>query len=253
VKKLGWSALILCILSLVAISARSQSNDAPSDSAAPRAELTPKPGDADRAKPDNEQPLTKTMDSVFAELQRLSEDAKANREKFAQSIMLRSDVLKLVQDAKASNEKTAQIMLDQIDALRSDQVKFVNDTTTKVERLKAETARSVDGVKRDLDELRQSISDIPPGLAVIIALVALVLGPLAARQLTANQLANARAQAIAEAAAPAGPDADEPAGVPIPQAPPAAPPPHQTVNHYNVPAHDERARADHDARAEEEV
>jgi len=239
VKKLGWSALILCILSLVAISARSQSNDAPSDSAAPRAELTPKPGDADRAKPDNEQ--------------RLSEDAKANREKFAQSIMLRSDVLKLVQDAKASNEKTAQIMLDQIDALRSDQVKFVNDTTTKVERLKAETARSVDGVKRDLDELRQSISDIPPGLAVIIALVALVLGPLAARQLTANQLANARAQAIAEAAAPAGPDADEPAGVPIPQAPPAAPPPHQTVNHYNVPAHDERARADHDARAEEEV
>jgi hypothetical protein len=227
--------------SALAISAYSQSGDPPPDASAPRAELAQKAGDADKATPD--QPLSKTIDSMFAELQRLSEESKANRDKIAQTVMLRSDLLKLVQDSKASSEKTSQIMLDQIDALRADQVKFINDAKAQVAAVKAESARSVDAMKKDLDELRQNISDVSPVLAIVIALAALVLGPLLARQLTANQLAAAKKQAVEVAEAPA-PATETAADDELPLAPPAAAElPHEAVALADEPAPEKPATA----------
>ena len=242
--KLAWSALILCVLSVLAISARSQSNDAPPDAAGPRAEVTQTPGDADKAKP-----ADKTIDGIRAELQRLSTDAKTNTDKIAQIVMLRSDLLKLIQDSKAGSEKTSQIMLDQIDALRADQVKFINEAKAQVEALKADSARStalaqrVEGIRKELDELKENVPEIPPGLAIIIALAALVLGPLVARQLTANQLAAAAKKQAAAAAV--RPEADTPtptgktADEEIPLAPPVAAEP--TVAHHDEPVAEEPA------------
>ena len=259
--KLAWSALILCMLSPLAISAYSQSGDPPPDSAAPRAELAQKvAGDADKAIPD--QPLSKTIDGMFAELQRLSEESKANRDKIAQTVMLRSDLLKLIQDSKAGSEKTSQIMLDQIDALRADQVKFINDAKAQVEAMKADSARSTAGLRKELDELKENMPDFPPGLAIIIALAALVLGPLVARQLTANHLAAAAKKRTAAAEAPEAdtPAADKTADEEIPLAPPVAAEP--TVAHDDEPVAEEPASSRqpstslagprHDASAEAE-
>ena len=78
---------------------------------------------AEKAEPDRVQQLAKTIDSVSAELKRLSDDTKANSDKIAQTAALRSDL----QDSKSSSDKTAQSMVEQIDALRSDQVKFLQD------------------------------------------------------------------------------------------------------------------------------
>ena len=295
--KLALPALILCIFSLLAVSARSQSNDAPPDLAAPRAEVTQKPGDADKATQDRDQQLTKTLDGIRAELQRLSDDAKANSDKVGQTVMLRSDLLKLMQDSKSGSEKTAKIMLDQIDALRAEQVKFLTDAKAEVDALKAQAdtlkaqadtlkadaassealaqrldamKKDIDGVKKNVDEVRQNTSDISPGLALIVALAALVLGPLVSRQFAANQLAagSNNRHAVAETAAAAQSEAHNTDEEGPPLAPPEAgkmadeetqlaPPadaelPQQAVAHHDEPATDEPASPYHDARADEE-
>ena len=178
------------------------------------------------------QQLATNIDNVRADLKRLSDDAKANSDKIAQAAALRSDL----QDYKSSSDKTAQIMTDQIDALRSDQTKFLqeakntNDKAAQALRQElaasqAEAPRSVrryaegqhrplrdpDATRRrdekgyrrrkeDRDEDRQNVSNISPGLALVVALAALVLGPFVARQLT-QPIAAARKQAESEAAA----------------------------------------------------
>ena len=233
--KFALPALALLIFGLFYYSITSQPPDEPSEIAAPRAEATQQPAFAvaEKTESDRVQQLARTIDSVRADLKRLSDDAKANSDKIAQTAALRSDL----QDSKSSSDKTAQIMTDQVEALRSDQAKFLQEakeTSDKAaqalrqefaasqaklvaqvgDTLKASTARSetlaqrVDAIKKDLDDVkktvdedRQNVSNIAPGLALVVALAALVLGPFVARQLTANQIAAARKQAAAEAAA----------------------------------------------------
>lgn len=233
--KFALPALTLLIFGLFYFSVTSQPPDAPAELAGPRAELTQNLASAEKAEQDRVQELAKTIDSVRAELKRLSDDAKANSDKIAQTAALRSDL----QDSKSTSDKTVQSMADQIDALRSDQAKFLqaaketNDKAAQALRqevaasqakllaqvgdtLKANTARSealtqrvdamkrdIDDVKKNVDEDRQNISNISPGLALVVALAALVLGPLVARQFAANQIAAAKKQAAAEAAAAA--------------------------------------------------
>jgi uncharacterized phage infection (PIP) family protein YhgE len=235
VTKFALPALMLLIFGLFYFSVTSQPPDAPAELAGPRTELPQNIANAEKAEQDRVQELAKTIDSIRAELKRLSDDAKANSDKIAQTAALRSDL----QDSKSSNDKTAQSMVDQIDALRSDHAKFLQDakeTNDKAaqalrqevaasqakllaqvgDTLKVNAARSdaltqrldamgkdLDEVKKSVDEARQNISSIPPGLALVVALAALVLGPFVAHQFAANQIAAAKKQAAAEAAAAA--------------------------------------------------
>jgi hypothetical protein len=234
VTKFALPGLIFCVFALFSFSVASQSNDAPPDLAALRTELTQKLADAEKTMQDREQQLVKTIDSVRAELQQLSDAAKATNDKIVPTVTLRSDLLKLIQDSKSSSDKAAQIMLEQIDALRADQVKFLKDAKETDDKaaqalrkevaasraelmaqvgdtLKTDTANSealtqhVDEMKKDIDELkknlnedRQNTSNISPGFAVFAALAALVLGPLVAYRVTANQLAAVKRQAAAQ-------------------------------------------------------
>jgi hypothetical protein len=283
VTKFTLPTLALCISALFSSPASSQSNDAP-DLVALRAELTQKLADAEKANQDREQRLNKTIDSVRAELQRLSGDAKTNGDKIAQTVMLRSDLLKLIQDAKSSSDKSAQIMLDQIDALRSDQVKFLKeakesgDKATQAlrqevassqvklaaqvdERLKANIAPSealaqrADAMKKDIDDLkknsdedRQNASNISPGFALVAALAALVLGPFFAFKFTANQLAAAKQNAAAETAAAPQSQAAKMAEEEPPLAP--AEPQREDFLHHEAPSPGEEANSYHDAKAD---
>jgi hypothetical protein len=233
VTKFALPALALLIFGLFYFSVTSQEADAPPESAGARAEPTQPIASAEKAEPDRVQQLEKAVESVGAELKRLSDEAKANGDKIAQSLALRSDP----QDSRSSSEKTVQTVIDQVEALRSDQAKSLRDTREANDKavqalrqevaaaqtrmaaqlgdtLKTSTARSetlaqrVDAMKKELDDIkkradedRQNISNISPGLALVVALAALVLGPFVARQLTANQIAAARKQAADEAAA----------------------------------------------------
>ena len=233
--KFALPALILCILALFSYTVTSQSNDLPSDSTEQGAQPSQKLAEADKPDQNREQMPAKTVDSVSAELQRLSDDAKANSDKIAETAALRSDLLRLVQDVKLNSDKATQSLLDQINALRTDQVKSLKDakessdkvaqglreevsaSQTKLvaqvdEMLKAATARSeamvqrvdamkkdIDDVKRSFDEERQSTSTISPSIALFAALAALILGPYLAYQFTSNQLARFEQQASAAA------------------------------------------------------
>jgi uncharacterized phage infection (PIP) family protein YhgE len=209
--------------------------EAPSAATTPTAQKLP---DAVEPKPVRETRPAEAVDSVRAEvkalsddLKRLSDETRANSDRIAQAAALRSDL----QASQTSNDRTAQTMADQVEALRSDQAKLIQSaketgdkaaqdlrqeiaaaqarlTAQLGETSKANTARAealsqrVDAVKKDLDEIkktsaedRQNMSNVSPGLALVVALAALVLGPLVARQLTANQLAAAKRQAEAEA------------------------------------------------------
>jgi hypothetical protein len=289
VTRLVLPSLILCIV-LFSLPAASQSNDAPPDLPALRAELTQKLAEAEKANQDREQQLLKTIDSVRAGLKKLSDDSKANSDKIAQTIMLRSDLLKLIQESKSSSDKAAQIMLDQIDALRSEQVKFLKeaketgDKSTQALRqevassqaklvaqvddtLKANTAPSdvlaqrVDALKKDIDEVkknsdedRQNVSNISPGFALIAALAALVLGPFLAYKFAANQLAAAQQHATGKAAASPQSGAAEAAEEEPPLAPAAASEPQQeTVFHHEAPLLREEADPHHDANGHPEA
>jgi len=171
------------------------------------------------------------LKTLSDDLKRLSDETRANSEKIAQAAALRSDL----QASQSSNDKTAQTIADQVDALRSDQARLIQSAREAGDKAaqdlrqeiatsqaglaaqlgdasKATAARAealsqrVDAVRKDLDEVKktfaedkQNTSNISPGLALVVALAALVLGPLVARQLTANQLAAAKRQADAEA------------------------------------------------------
>jgi hypothetical protein len=52
--------------------------------------------------------------------------------------------------------------------------------------------KDIEQVKKNFDEVRQNDSSISPGVALIAALAALVLGPLLAYKFTQNQLAAAK-------------------------------------------------------------
>ena len=75
-----------------------------------------------------------TLDSIHAELKKESDDIKANSDKIAQTATLRPDLLKLIQDSKSSSDEAAQTARDQIDALRSDQAKFLENAKDTGER-----------------------------------------------------------------------------------------------------------------------
>ena len=284
--KFALPALTLLIFGLFYFSVTSQPPDAPAELAGPRAELAQNLADAEKAEQDRVQELAKTIDSVRAELKRLSEDTKANSDKIAQTAALRSDL----QDSKSSSDKTAQSMVDQIDALRSDQAKFLQDAKETHDKaaqalrqeveasqakllaqvgdtLKVNTARSealtqrvdamkkdIDDVKKNVDEDRQNISNISPGLALVVALAALVLGPFVARQFTANQIAAAKKQAAAEAAAAARSQPAKTAETDPPLAPSAAAelPQDDTLQH-EAPPLGEEARPHHDANTNQKA
>jgi 5S rRNA maturation endonuclease (ribonuclease M5) len=231
VTKFALSALVLCIFALFSYAVTSQSNELPSDLIEPGAQSSQKLAEADKAEQNREQPPAKTIDSVSTELQRLSDDAKANSDKIAETAALRSDLLRLVQEVKSNSDKATQSVLDQINALRSDQVKLLKDAKEsgdKVaqglreevsasqaklvaqvdETLKAATARSealvqrvdamkkdIDDVKRNFDEERQNTSTISPSIAFFAALAALILGPFMAYQFNSNRLARFEQQA----------------------------------------------------------
>jgi hypothetical protein len=231
VTKIALPVLVLGIIALFSFSVTSQSNDVP-DNSALRAEFTQKFADIDKAN----QGLIKSIDTVRAEAQRLSDDAKANTDKIAQTLMLRSDLLKLVQESKSSSDKASQIMLEQIDALRAEQVKLLSDAKEANDKaaeafrqeaaasqeklmaqvadtLKANTAASaglvqlVDAIKKDVDSLKKNVdedqqttSNISPGFALLIALAALVLGPFLSYKFTENQLAAIKQQQESAAA-----------------------------------------------------
>lgn len=279
--KFALPALALLIFGLFYFSVTSQEPDAPPDVVAgPSAELTQPVASAEKAEPDRVQQLEKALESVRAELKRLSDEAKANSDKIAQSIALRSDP----QDSRSSSDKTVQTVIDQVEALRSDQAKSLqeareaNDKTVQALRQevaatqtrlaaqvgdtqKTGTARTealtqridamkkeLDDVKKNADEDRQNVSNISPGLALVVALAALVLGPFVARQLTANQIAAARKQAADEAAAAERSRSVKMAEAETPLAPSATadPPPDATLAH-EAPALGEEATPPHDA------
>jgi hypothetical protein len=281
VTKFAPFALVFWILALFSFPAASQSNDASGDLTALRTELTQKLADIEKTIQERDQQFAKTIDGIRAELQQASDAAKANSEKIAPQVTLRSDLLKLVQDSKSSSDKAAQIMLEQIDALRADQIKFLKDAketgdkaaqglrdevaasqaglVTQVDAVKANIAnsealpQSVDAVKKDIDELkkgvdedRQNVSNISPGFAVFAALAALVLGPFIAYQLTANQLAAAKRQAAEESAAATRAQAFRTADVETPLAPHTADEPQREVFPEHEASLNEEASPHHD-------
>ena len=284
--KFALPALTLLIFGLFYFTVTSQPPDAPAELAGPRAELAQNLADAEKAEQDRVQELAKTIDSIRAELKRLSDDAKANSDKIAQTAALRSDL----QDSKSSSDKSAQSMVDQIDALRSDHAKFLqaaqetNDKAAQALRqevaasqakllaqvgdtLKVNTARSealtqrvdamkkdIDDVKKNVDEDRQNISNISPGLALVVALAALVLGPFVARQFTANQIAAAKKQVAAEAAAAARSQPAKTAETDPPLAPSAAAElPRDDILQHEAPPLGEEARPHHDANTNQKA
>lgn len=262
--KFALPALALIIFGLFYFSITSQPPDEPVDTAPQRTEVTPQPtvvAAPEKAAPDRVEQLAKSIDGIGAELKRLSNDTKANSDKIAQAAAqrpdqpdsqassektaqsidaLRSDQAKLLQEAKDSNDKAAQALRQEFAAAQTKLVAQVGDT------LKASTARSdalaqrVDAMKKDIDDVRKSIeedrqnaSNISPGLALVVALAALVLGPFVARQLTANQLAAAKRQAEAEAAA-----ARQQAARTPPPEPPLASAAATDLPHHDSPQHD---------------
>jgi hypothetical protein len=255
VTKLALPALVILIFGLFYYSVTSPSPDMPLDLAAPVAEPAQPRAAAEAAGPVRDPQLASTIEGIRAELKRLSDDTKANSDRIAQAVTPRADP----QDVRPGSDRPDQNLLDQIAALRSDQAKLLNDARETGDRaaqalrqefaafqarlvdrvgdtLKADAARSealaqrveamnkdIDEVKKSLEEDRQNVSNISPGLALVVALAALVLGPFVARQFTANQLAAARRQDAAEARVAAQPVA-RPAASTAEAGPPLAPP-----------------------------
>lgn len=287
--KFGLPALVLIIFGLFYFSVPPQTPDEPVDVAAPlaspaqdnRAVAEPakeavKETAKEPVRDDRQQQSAAALDSIRAELKRLSDDAKATNEKIAQATALRSDV----ESSKSSIDSAAQFVRDQIGALRADQTKALNDAREAGDKaaqtlrqevaasqgkladqlgetLKANTARAealaqrvdamkkdVDDIKKTLDESRESAFNVSPGLAIIVALAALVFGPLLARQLTANQLAAAKQQAEADAAAAARRNRVDTETNP-PLAPSSAAPPHEDPPHRSEPEIIDEASASH--------
>ena len=132
--KFGLPALILCIFALFSYSVMSQSNDASPSLAEPLAEPTQKIAEAEAAAQDPKQQPVTAIDRVGAELQRLSEEARSNSEKIAQTATLRSELLKQIQDTKVSSDKVAQSLSDQINLIRSEQAKLLKEANEAGEK-----------------------------------------------------------------------------------------------------------------------
>jgi len=121
---------------------------------------------------------------------------------------LRSDQVKFLKDAKETGDKTVQALREEVAASQARLVTQVGDTLkTNTARTEA-LAQRVDGLKKDLDEVKKNLDDnqqtnsnISPAFALIVALAALVLGPFLAYRFAANQLAGVKEQIAAEAAA----------------------------------------------------
>lgn len=256
--------------------------DAPAAPAAPPAQASStvtepaKESAKEAARDDRQQQLATAIDGIRAELKRLSDDASATNDKIAQAAALRSDV----ESSKSDIDNTAQFFRDQIGALRADQAKALNDAREAGDKaaqalrqeiaasqgkladqlgetLKANAARAealtqrvdtmrkdVDAIKKSLDESRDAAFNVSPGLALVVALAALVLGPFVARQLTANQLAAARQQAQADAVERTRRDQANIVNNP-PLAPTAAEPPHEDRPHHDAAATADPASAPH--------
>ena len=107
--------------------------------------------------------------------------------------------------------------------------------------------KEIDDVRKNIEEDRQNVSNISPGLALVVALAALALGPFLTRQLTLNQLAAARKQAEAEAAATQRSQAAKTQAEP-PLAPSAA----AELPHHDSPQH-EAPPLGEDVRPQHEV
>ncbi len=284
--KIALPALVLIIFGLFFFSVTSPPDEAPDIAAAPSAEPIQQRADTAEVKQEREQPPAKAVEAIRAEPKQVPDDAKANGDKIAQAVAPRPDP----QESKPSSDKPEQPLADQINALRAEQVQLQKDAREASDKaaqalrqeaaasqarladqigdtLKANGARiealaqrvdalkqDIDGVKKGLEEDRQNASNISPGLALVMALAALVLGPLVARQFTANQLAAARkdeAAAAAQRAAAAKAAAAKtsapktsaattpPAGTgeaDPPLAPPtAAEPPREAVLHHEAP------------------
>jgi hypothetical protein len=230
VTKFALPALILCVFGLFWYSITSRSNNLPLEVTEERAEPTQKPANAETAPPDREQSSVNNIETVRTELQRLSENAKANSEKIAQTAALRSDVLKLLQDSKSSSERATQMIVDEVNALRADQTNLVKDAKEAGDKaaqslreevaasqakfvaqvgdlLTANTARAdalsqrIDAIKNDVDDMKKNFdqdrlntSNISPGIALFAALAALVFGPFVAYQFAANKIASLKRQ-----------------------------------------------------------
>ncbi len=223
--KLALSALILGILALFSYVVASPPTDVPADPTELRAASANNPREAISAEKKHEGPSADSVAIAGTDLQRLSEGIKSNTDKIT---ALRSDLLKQIQDLKTSSDHTAQSLLGQINALKSEQARAQQaskDAEDKASQgMKAEIAaaqaklvaqvdtvekanvarfdalgqrvdtqrKDFDDVKNSFEEDRRNTSSISPGVALVVALAALVLGPFVAYQFLANQLAGLR-------------------------------------------------------------
>ena len=230
--KIALLALVLIIFRLFFFSVTSAPDEAPDIAAAPSAEPIQQRADTAEVKQEREHPPAKAVEAIRAELKHLPDYAKANGDKIAQAVTPRPDS----QVSKPSSDKPEQPFSYQINALRANQVqlqKYASEASDKAaqalrqdaaasqarlayqicDTLKANGARiealaqrvdalkqDIDGVKKGLEEDWQNASYISPGLALVMALAALVLGPLVSRQFTANHLAAASKDEAAAAA-----------------------------------------------------
>jgi VIT1/CCC1 family predicted Fe2+/Mn2+ transporter len=268
-------ALIFCIFALFAYSITSESNDAQSEQTEPRAEQIQPPVESVKAEQSRERSPADTIDGFRGDLERLSSDVKANSDKIAQLASLRSELLNLIQESKSNRDDAAHITDEEVNALRAAVLKEAKETNDKAaqalrdevsgtqaklaaqidDMLKANTTRSdalvqrADAMKKDIDDLkknfaedRENTSSISPGIALLVALVALVLGPYLAYQLAVNQFAGIRQQAAAQ------PQSEKSAEV---RQPVAAPPDQQADLHRDAPplAEEGSQATDEDQRA----
>ncbi len=205
--KFALPALILCIFGLFFLGIMSLSDDglvdvapqaapaekvAPTEkaastdvAAAPAEKSAPaeQPAPSATAKQESASPAT-DLDGVRAELQRLSNQIKANSDKLAQSAAA----------AKDAADKTAQSLRDEVATSQAKLGEMLKASSASSEAL----AQRVDAMKKDIEQVKKSAdearpdSNISPGVALFAALVALVLGPFVAYKFTENQLATVR-------------------------------------------------------------
>ena len=224
--KFALPTLFILIFALFYFSVTSRSPDAPPQ-VVYSGQRPNQTADFEKSVQDRNDLFAKAIDGIRDELKRLSESVKTNSD----------NISAIAAPSSANGDKTAVVVLDQVNTLRSDYDKLVKDakegadrtaqalrqeiatsqgklTSELAEALRNQTARSealaqrleamkaeTDAVKKGLDEDRQNASNISPGLALVVALAALVLGPFVARQFTANQLAAAKKQSDNQVAA----------------------------------------------------
>jgi hypothetical protein len=166
---------------------------------------------------------------------------------------LRSDQATALKNAREASDKSVQALRQEFAASQAKLADQVGETlkvnTTRSEALTQRVdamKKDIDEVKKSLDEDQQGVFNISPGLALVVALASLVLGPFLARQLTANQLAAFKKQQAADAAAavrsqPARTEVDTPLA---PSS--AAEPPEEALPHHEASPPGAEAGSHHD-------